>query len=409
VPSPDGLPRVLALRDLDQVRHELATLRVAVDSIERMAGKALFRAVRLKGVDVRAATILKQEMLARGGDVAISRDAEETSRDADERGGSRTDCLLLGTVAQYDRLLPELRAHPFGLDAMAASLAAALSNWAADAPETHPGLDLDHGPRLMGIVNVTPDSFSDPGVFFHPRAAIAGAWRLVEEGAHLIDVGGESTRPGSDPTSLEEELARVMPFVRALAGELTVPISVDTYKAAVAAQAIEAGALMVNDQSALRMDPEMVAVVRDADCPVVLMHMLGRPKTMQVNPVYDDVVAEVYAFFVERLNWAVDQGIPERNLLIDPGIGFGKTLAHNLTLLRDLETFRSLGRPVVLGHSRKRFVGELLGLPDGAPRALGTAVVSALAATKRVSIIRVHDVRENAQAVRMAQAVHTGG
>ena len=199
-----------------------------------------------------------------------------------------------------------------------------------------------------------------------------------------------------------------MPFVRALAGELPVPISVDTYKAAVAAQAIEAGALMVNDISALRMDPEMAAVVRDADCPVILMHMLGRPKTMQVDPVYEDVVAELYAFFVERLNWAVDQGIPERNLLIDPGIGFGKTLAHNLTLLRDLETFRSLGRPIVLGHSRKRFIGELLGLPDGAPRALGTAVVSALAATQRVSIIRVHDVRENAQAIRMAQAVHPG-
>jgi dihydropteroate synthase len=231
---------------------------------------------------------------------------------------------------------------------------------------------------------------------------------LVEEGAHFIDVGGESTRPGSDPTSLEQELARVLPFVRALAGDLPVPLSVDTYKAAVAAQAVAAGALMVNDISALRMDPQMAAVVRDADCPLILMHMLGRPKTMQADPVYEDVVAEVRAFFVERLNWAIDQGIPERNLLIDPGIGFGKTLAHNLALLRDLGSLCSLGRPVVLGHSRKRFIGELLGLPDGASRALGTAVVSALAATQGVSIIRVHDVRENAQAIRMTRAVYPG-
>ena len=393
---------MLALHDLDQVRHELAAMRVAAAAIDIMAGKALFRAVRIKDVDVRAATILKQEMLARGGDVA-------TSREAYELGGSRADCLVLGTVAQFDRLLPKLRAQPFGLDMLSSSLAAALRNWADDVPRVHAGLDLDPGPRLMGIVNVTPDSFSDPGVFFDPRAAIEGAWRLVEEGADFVDVGGESPRPGSDPTSLEEESARVLPFVRALAGDLPVPLSVDTYKARVAAQAVEAGALMINDVSALRMDPEMAAVVRDADCPVILMHMVGRPKTMQTEPVYQDVVAEVYAFFVERLNWAVDQGIPERNLLVDPGIGFGKTLAHNLALLRDLESLRSLGRPVVLGHSRKRFIGELLGLPDGASRALGSAVVTALAAAQRVSIIRVHDVRENAQAIRMARAVYPAG
>ena len=397
----DGLSRVVVLRDVDQVRRKLTAMGVAPGGVDIMAGKALFRVVLVEDVDVRAANILKQEMLARGGDVA-------TSRETYELGESLTDCLLLGTVAQFDRLLPKLRTLPFGLDALASSLATVLGNWAADTPTAHPGLDLAHGPRLMGIINVTPDSFSDPGVFADPRAAIEGAWRLVDEGAHFIDVGGESTRPGSDTTPLEEELARVMPFIRALAGDLPVPISVDTYKASVAAQAIEAGALMVNDISALRMDPQMAAVVRDADCPVVLMHMLGRPKTMQVNPVYEDVVADLYAFFVERLNWAVDQGIPERNLLIDPGIGFGKTLAHNLALLRDLDTFRSLGRPLVLGHSRKRFIGELLGLPDGAPRALGTAVVSALAVAHHVGIVRVHDVRENAQAIRMARAVHAG-
>jgi dihydropteroate synthase len=272
-------------------------------------------------------------------------------------------------------------------------------------PACHPGLDLRRRPGLMGVLNVTPDSFSDGGDFFAPDVAVAGARRMVEEGADIVDIGGESTRPGSDRTPVEEEMRRVLPVIEALAPSISVPISVDTYRAAVAAKALERGAFMINDVTALRGDPEMAAVVRDADCPVVLMHMLGEPKTMQENPVYENVVEDIYTFFVERLTWAVEQGLKEENLIIDPGIGFGKTLAHNLALLRHLESFRSLGRPVLLGASRKRFIGAVLGLPEPKDRVIGTVATSVIAAMQNVDIVRVHDVAENAQAIRIARAV----
>jgi dihydropteroate synthase len=228
---------------------------------------------------------------------------------------------------------------------------------------------------------------------------------MVARGATLVDVGGESTRPGSEPLPEMKELGRVMPVVKALAHSLPGRVSVDTYKARVAAEALAAGAFMVNDVSALRMDREMLAVVRDAGCPVILMHMLGRPKTMQDQPKYDDVIEDLYAFFVERVNWGVDNGLREENLLIDPGIGFGKTTAHNLEILRNLEAFRSLGRPVVVGASRKRFLGELTGidLPQG--RDVATAATTAMAVLSGAHIVRVHQVDANRQALQVAQAV----
>ncbi|GAB4247691.1 MAG: dihydropteroate synthase [Thermoleophilia bacterium] len=393
-----GLPQVLVLRDADEVRRVLQEMRVSAGGIAIMQKKALFRIVRVKGLDVRAANILKQEMLSRGGEVA-------TSRDVYELDGTSAECLILGTLVQYERLLPKLRQQPFGLRALADALEAVLRHHDARVPACHPGLDLRRRPRLMGVLNVTPDSFSDGGDFFAPDVAVTGARRMVEEGADIVDIGGESTRPGSDRTPVEEEMRRVLPVIEALAPSISVPISVDTYRAAVAAKALERGAFMINDVTALRGDPEMAAVVRDADCPVVLMHMLGEPKTMQENPVYENVVEDIYTFFVERLTWAVEQGLKEENLIIDPGIGFGKTLAHNLALLRHLESFRSLGRPVLLGASRKRFIGAVLGLPEPKDRVIGTVATSVIAAMQNVDIVRVHDVAENAQAIRIARAV----
>jgi dihydropteroate synthase len=393
-----GLPQVVELRDLAEVRTLLHDMRVSAGGINLMDKKCLFRVVRVKGLDIRAANILKQEMLSRGGEVA-------TSREVYELKGREAECLIMGTLVQYERLLPKLSQQPFGLRALADAISAVLESYSGGAPTCHPGLDLSRRPQMMGILNVTPDSFADPGVHFDREVAIAGAWRMVEEGADLIDVGGESTQPGSNPTCFADEVDRVVPVVTALAGDLPAHLSVDTYKAAVAAKALEAGAFMINDVSALRFDPEMVAVVRDAGCPVILMHMLGEPKTMQANPVYDNVVEDVYRFFVERLTWAVDQGLKEENLLVDPGIGFGKTLAHNLALIRGLGSFRSLGRPVVLGASRKRFIGEVLGLADPPDRVYGTVATSVIAALQEVEMLRVHDVKENAQAVRLARAV----
>lgn len=393
-----GLPQVIALRDVDEVRALMERMRVSPGGADIMAKKALFRVVRVKGLDIRAANILKQEMLSRGGEVA-------TSRDVYQLDGREAECLVLGTLTQFERLLPKLRAQPFGLRNLAASIEAALRQYDAHVPAFHAGLDLRKRPRVMGIVNVTPDSFSDAGDHFDPEVAVAAAWRMVDEGADMIDIGGESTRPGSGRVSADEEIGRVLPVIKALAGALPVPISIDTYRASVAAAALEAGAFMVNDVSAFRMDPALADVVRDAACPAVLMHMLGEPKTMQENPVYEDVVEDVFAFFVERLTWAIEAGIPEENLLVDPGIGFGKTLAHNLELIRRLESFRSLGRPIVLGASRKRFIGEVLGLPEAKERVIGTVATSVIAVIHDIDIVRVHDVRENVEAIRLTRAV----
>jgi dihydropteroate synthase len=354
--------------------------------------------VRVRGLDVRAANILKQEMLSRGGEVA-------TSREVYMLGPGEADCLIMGTVTQFERLLPKLRQQPFGLRALAASIEAALRNYDLRLPLGPAGLDLSAAPLLMGVLNVTPDSFSDGDSHADLEATVSVARTMVEEGASLVDVGGESTRPGAAPVSLEEELRRVIPVVRALASEAPQRVSVDTYKATVAAKALEAGAYMINDISGLRMDPGMLDVVRDADCPLILMHMQGEPRNMQEKPHYGDVVEEVYAFFVERLNWAVDHGVREENLLIDPGIGFGKTMQHNLEILRNLAAFRSLGRPVVVGTSRKRFLGEITGVAEPARRDGATAATTVLAAREGAHILRVHRVGVNAEAARVARAV----
>jgi dihydropteroate synthase len=267
-------------------------------------------------------------------------------------------------------------------------------------------LDLQF-PAVMGIVNVTPDSFSDGGRFFAADDALAQALTLVREGAAIVDIGGESTRPGSELITLDEELHRVLPVVEALAGSVGVPISVDTMKAEVARRALAAGAAIVNDVSALRYDEAMVDVVAEAGCPVCLMHMQGMPKTMQDDPRYDDVVGEVLAFLEERMAHALAHGVREEQIMVDPGIGFGKTVAHNLTLLDGLSRFTSLGRPVVLGASRKRFLGAILGAePSG--RTVGTVATTVIGYLAGAHVFRVHDVKPNFEALRVALAVREG-
>ena len=258
-------------------------------------------------------------------------------------------------------------------------------------------------PSVMGVVNATPDSFSDGGAFLDPAAAIAEARALHAAGAAVVDIGGESTRPGSESVSAEEELGRVELVLSALGG---IPVSVDTSKAAVARRALELGAVMVNDVTALRGDPELAGVVADSDAYLCLMHMLGEPRTMQDDPHYDDVVSEVAAFLEERLAFAVEAGIAEDRICLDPGIGFGKTTEHNLELLARVRELAALGRPVLVGASRKRFLGRILGETDAltGPVAAGVAV-NVLAFERGASIFRVHDVRENVEALAAASAV----
>lgn len=259
-------------------------------------------------------------------------------------------------------------------------------------------------PRVMGIVNVTPDSFSDGGL--HPSAehAVACALQLVEEGADILDVGGESTRPGSSPVSLEEELRRVVPVVAALAAQVAVPISVDTTKAEVARLALAAGATIVNDITALGGDAGMERVVRETGAGVILMHMRGEPQTMQDDPRYDDVVREVRDYLSHRIEWAEAQGIPRSRIAVDPGIGFGKTAAHNLELLQNLHQFATLGCALVVGVSRKGFLGGLTGRPVD-QRTTASVAASLAAAVQGADVVRVHDVGPMADAIKVWAAV----
>ena len=261
-------------------------------------------------------------------------------------------------------------------------------------------------PVVMGIVNVTPDSFSDGGLTLDPGAAIAHGRELVAQGAAILDVGGESTRPGAEPVGAEEELRRVVPVIEGLAGA-GARLSIDTSKAQVAAAALDAGASIVNDVTALRGDPRMAALVAQRGCDVCLMHMLGEPRTMQRDPTYDDVVADVRAFLEERLRFAVARGIAEERVWLDPGIGFGKTIDHNLELLARLSELVTLGRPLVVGTSRKSFLGTITGRPAG-ERVAGTLATNVLALAAGASIFRVHDVAEASDALAVAAATLRG-
>jgi len=257
--------------------------------------------------------------------------------------------------------------------------------------------------KLMGVVNVTPDSFSDGGLYLDPGAAVAHGRELEAAGAAILDVGGESTRPGAEPVSEAEELARVTPVVAGLASGAAA-VSIDTSKAAVAAAAIAAGAAIVNDVTALRGDPEMAALCAERGVTVVLMHMLGEPRTMQAHPSYDDVVADVKRFLAGRVEAAIAAGIDEERIWLDPGIGFGKTAEHNLELLRRLSELRGLGRPLVVGTSRKSFIGKLDG-SEASERLGGTIASSVLAAAEGADVLRVHDVAEVGQALAVTTAV----
>lgn len=255
----------------------------------------------------------------------------------------------------------------------------------------------------MGVVNVTPDSFSDGGEFFDPVAAVDQGQRLAGEGAEILDIGGESTRPGSEPVAADEELRRVLPVIEGLVGAKA-EVSIDTTKLEVAGRALDAGATIVNDVSAFRFEPELAGLVADRRCDCCLMHMLGEPRTMQKDPRYDDVVSDVKAFLEERLAFAVGEGVAEERVWLDPGIGFGKTVEHNLELLRRLDEIVAIGRPVVIGTSRKSFLGKLTGGQPEKQRLAGTIATNVMAFERGAQIFRVHDVAPVADALTVAAA-----
>ena len=273
-------------------------------------------------------------------------------------------------------------------------------------------LDLGKTTCIMGIVNVTPDSFSDGGDFYQTDRAVRHGMMLYEQGADILDIGGESTRPFSEEITVDEELRRVIPVIEALSRAVPVPISIDTTKSEVAAASIAAGATIVNDISAFRTDPAMVDVVAQQDVPVILMHMKGTPKTMQVDPVYDDLIGEVLGFLETALETALKRGVKKSKLVVDPGIGFGKTFEDNLTLLNNLDAFESLGVPILVGASRKKFIRHLLGAPgetEADPKSpeveTGTQATVTVSILKGAHIVRVHDVANTAATVKIADAI----
>lgn len=392
--------RAKIIKNLKEAQDEIEKIGSDEHAIDIMAPKAVHRLIKIEKIDSRAANILKQEMLSAGGECAIAKNALTLKQ-------KKTDILLMGTIKQYERVLAKLSRQPFGLKEIGTELKNALKNY----DSTQAGIlkignkKFSFGTRtyVMGILNVTPDSFSGDGVLDAERA-VDRALHLVKEGADIIDIGGESSRPYAKTVSLEEELERVAPVVKKLASRANIPISIDTYKSKVAERALELGADMVNDISALRADKKMVSVIVKHNVPVALMHMKGTPRTMQLKPVYKDVISEIYSFLSERIEYAVRNKIKRENIIIDPGIGFGKTVENNLEIIRKLREFRSLGCPILIGPSRKSFIGKILDLPVE-ERLEGTLASISACITNGADIIRVHDVKECVRAARMTDAI----
>jgi len=357
--------------------------------------------VLLESVPCKVANILKQEMLSLGGDAAVARGTVGCTI-------PETDVLVMGTRKQLNRLVEKLTMQPFGLRDLAQAIIQLLDNMDQDTFVLKtPRRNMPLGSRtfIMGILNVTPDSFSDGGRFYAADKAVEHGLRMAEDGADIIDVGGESSRPGADPVSAEEELARVLPVIEKLAGLVEIPLSVDTTKAAVAQAAVAAGAEIVNDISAMTLDTRMAGTIAESGAAVVLMHMRGLPKDMQTGDLtYRDLIADVMAYLRARLEEAKAAGIAPERIVVDPGIGFGKTAEDNLKILKHLDRFRALGRPVMTGVSRKSFIGRLTG-DDTGERLEGTAAAVAAAILNGSAIIRVHDVKAMKKVAALCDAI----
>lgn len=397
------MPRVTLLerRNLQEIKGELAKIGADERGIEIMAPKTQGLLVKIKEVSTPAANILKQEMLSLGGECA-------THRDVITGLIPSSDVILIGNFKILTELASKLSSQPFGLAEISFQLGELLKKVKRRTNRIlncrGKQLDLNSRTHIMGILNVTPDSFSDGGKYNNPQRALQRALEMEEEGADIIDVGGESTRPGSDPISPEEELDRILPVLELLLKEVEIPISVDTYKARVAKTVLELGVHMINDISGLHFDGEMARVVADYDVPVVLMHIRGRPKDMQRNPIYKDLMGEIIDYLEESINLALGNGVKEENIIVDPGIGFGKKPEHNLLILRRLGELKTLGYPLLIGPSRKSFIGKILALPVD-QRLEGTAACVALGISNGADIVRVHDVKEIKRVIQITDLI----
>jgi len=392
--------RIIEIDDLNTAQRELFSIGSDRRGVELMAPKAVNKVVKLKGIRPVAANIIKQEMLSFGAEAA-------TTYGSIDHSVETTDLLLLGTLKQMRQLVEKLKLHQFGLPEVAGKVGRILDNYdAVPAPLEMGSSKLEFGRRtlIMGILNVTPDSFSDGARFMDVEAAVAHARQMIAQGADIIDVGGESTRPGSAPVSAQEEKKRVLPVIERLAQGTDALISIDTTKAEVARASLAAGAAMVNDISGLRFDAEMASVVAEQGVPVCIMHIQGTPRSMQEDPRYDDLMGEIIDHLEEGLEIAQRAGILQGKIIVDPGIGFGKTVEHNLEILRRLRELKVLGRPILVGASRKSVIGKVLGLAAD-ERVEGTAAAVAISIANGADLVRVHDVKQMTRVTRMTDAM----
>jgi dihydropteroate synthase len=394
--------RVLQLNSVEEIARAIARTGSDPEGVGIMTRKGAMFLIALKRVPLKTATILKQEMLAIGADSAHHKGIAAMNI-------PDTEVVLIATLSQYRRLFPKLRRQPFQLPALADSVEKALTSYYSRRKLTIAmagGKKVVTGGKtlVMGIVNVTPDSFSDGGAFLDPESAVAQGRKLAEEGADILDIGGESTHPGAAATPAREETKRVMPVIKELVESTDIPISIDTRKPSVARAALEAGAHMVNDVTGL-VSQEMRDVVRKFDAGAVVMHMRGTPENMQTDTDYEDLRGEVYGFLAEATDRAVAEGIGADHLVVDPGIGFGKSSEGNLDLLAHVGEFRSLGFPVMVGASRKGFLGVLLGgvpVSERVEASVGCAVAASL---RGAHIVRVHDVAPTVKALKAVDAI----
>jgi dihydropteroate synthase len=396
--------RIRCLQFASHAEAEECLKRIGVESygIASMGRKMIHLNLLLEGLKPKVANIIKQEMLSLGGDAAVSRGSVDCSVE-------KTDVLVMGTEKQLLRFVEKISLQPFGLKIISSGLQELLVNLSCKAfllKTPRREIRISDRTLVMGVINLTPDSFSDGGSIADEREGVRYAMTLIEEGADILDVGGESSRPGAKAVPVEEELRRVVPLIRRITNETDIPVSIDTTKAEVARQAIEAGAEIINDITALRGDRRMPRVVAEAGVPLILMHMRGTPATMQKGDLsYKSIPGEIIDFLQERIEKACSAGIRRDNLVIDPGIGFGKSVEDNLRLLRRLGEFKVLGSPVCIGVSRKAFTGKITGVSRPADRIEGTAAAVTAAILNGAHIIRVHDVGIMKRVVTMADAI----
>jgi len=377
----------------------MESISVDPSGIDIMAAKGNFLIFKTEPITFPAANILKQQMLSIGGECAVSRDVATGK-------APMTPVILMATRRQYERLADNLSRQYFGLRELGREISEFLGRNTKPQIFRIGSREFQAGAKtlIMGILNITPDSFFDGGRHFNAEIAVEAALQMEADGADLIDLGGESTRPGSEPVPAEEEIARLLPVIEKLKTRLKIPISIDTYKSAVAEQTLKAGADIINDISGMQFDPAMAETVARYNAGVVLMHIQGTPKNMQTNPHYDNLIDEILGYLSEAAKKALTNGIDKSKIIIDPGIGFGKTLNDNYRILRYLEEFRSLGYPVLVGPSRKSFIGLVLDLPV-TERLEGTLAAVTAAVLNGADVVRVHDVKAAVRAVKIADTI----